>query len=184
MERVCRVVMFCDISGFMRLATVLGDRMPGFVQEFYEMVGDAVVGLGGRLVKYIGDSVLSVFSSGREIEAVRCAQRMQGGFLELLGRHAPGADARLEAAISSGEVTEGVYGHGSLRLFDVMGEPVAHASVLSRFPGIKVTAKVRDAVGGELRMEERPPVPLKWGGDPLRVWIVSERCGFTGKAAS
>jgi adenylate cyclase len=174
MEKVNRVILFCDISGFMRLASSIGERMPAFVQEFYRMVGDAAVVGGGRIVKYIGDAVLVVFPGGAESQAVRCAQRMRGGFAELLGRHAPGDGARLEVAISSGEVVEGIFGHDSLRLYDIMGEPVAHAAVMNRFPGIIVTAKVRDAAGGEFRMKEMPPVPPKWGGDPLRAWRVLE----------
>ena len=174
MEKVRRVVMFCDISGFMRLAVSLGDRMPGFVQEFYEMAGDAVVDGGGRLVKYIGDSVLCVFPGGREPDAVRCARRMRGDFVRLLGRYAPDGVARLEVAISSGEVTEGIFGHDSLRLYDVMGEAVAHAAVLNRLPGIKVTGDVRDAVGSVFRTTEMPAVPLKWSREQLQAWIVQE----------
>jgi class 3 adenylate cyclase len=37
------VILFCDISGFMRLAASLGGRLPEFVQEFYETAGDAIV---------------------------------------------------------------------------------------------------------------------------------------------
>ena len=51
MERVRLVVLFCDISAFMRLSGSLGGGMPGFVQAFYEVVGDAVVERGGTLIK-------------------------------------------------------------------------------------------------------------------------------------
>lgn len=137
--------------------------MPAFVQEFYRTVGDAVVGGGGRIVKYIGDAVLVVFPGGGEVEAVRCGLRMRGGFTELLGRYASGDGARLEVAISSGEVVEGIFGHESLRLYDIMGETVAHAAILNRIPGIIVSAKVSDAVGGEFPLKELPPVLPKWG---------------------
>jgi class 3 adenylate cyclase len=173
-EKVKLVVLFCDISGFMRLAVTLGDRMPVFIQAFYETIGEAVVGLGGTLVKYIGDSVLCVFPEAREADAVRCALRMRGDFGELLGRYASGGSARLEVAISSGEVVQGVYGHASLRTFDIMGEAVSHAAVMSRGPGIKITTQVRDAVRGQYRTKELPAIPLKWGGDPLEAWLVLE----------
>jgi adenylate cyclase len=172
MEKRRRVILFCDISGFMRLAASLGSRMPAFVQAFYEMAGGALVGLGGRIVKYIGDGVLGVFPDGREPEAVQCALRMRAGFKDLLGRHAPGDGAELEVAISSGEVVEGVYGHESLRLHDVMGEAVAHAAVLNRIPGITVSREVRDAVRAKYRTKELPAVPLKWRNDPLEAWQV------------
>jgi class 3 adenylate cyclase len=138
------------------------------------MTGDAVVGSGGSIVKYIGDSVLCRFLAGREVEAVRCARRLREGFRALVGRHAPGDGARLEVAISSGEVVQGVFGHPSKLLDDIMGETVANAFILNRFPGIKVTKEVRGAVGAEHRTRELPAIPQKWGGDPLEAWLVLE----------
>jgi adenylate cyclase len=173
-EKRRRVVVFCDISGFMRLAASLGGRLPEFVQEYYEMAGDAVAASGGRLVKYIGDAVLSVFPEGREREAMRCALRMRAGFGELLGKYAPVDGARLEIAVSSGEVAEGVCGHRSLRMYDVMGDAVAHAAVLNRLPGIVVTTEVRRVLGPLYRVEKMPSVPLKWSADALEAWRVLE----------
>jgi class 3 adenylate cyclase len=174
MEKVRRVVLACDISGFMRLVVPLGDRMPAFVQEFYEMAGDAVAAFGGTLVKYIGDSVLCVFPEGGETDAVWCARRMRDGFRTLLGRYAPGDGAQLEVAISSGELVQGVFGHPSKRMYDVMGETVAHAFILNRFPGIKVTAGVRDAIGAEYRTKALPAISLKWRAEPLEAWLLLE----------
>ncbi len=177
MEKVRRVVLICDISGFMRLATSLGDRMPAFVQEFYEIAGEAIVDAGGRIVKYIGDALLGTFPEGREIEAMRCALRMRGGFAELIERRAPGDGAQLEVAISSGELVEGVFGHHSLRLADIMGETVAYAAILNRFPGIKITKEVHDAVGDAFLATEISAIPLKWGQDQLRAWLVHPQRG-------
>ena len=108
-----------------------------------------------RLVKYIGDAVLCVFPGGREPDAVRCARRLRDGFRQLLGRYVPDSDSQLEVAISSGEA-------------------VAHASVLNRFPGIKVTGKVREALDSDFQATEMPAVPPKWSREPLGVWIVHE----------
>ncbi len=174
MRRVQRVILFCDISGFMRLAGSLGERLPGFVQEFYATAGNAIVGCGGTLIKYIGDAILSVFPEGREADAVRCAIRMRQDFAMLVRTCAPGDTARLEAAISSGEVVQGTFGHPSLRLEDIMGEAVAHASVLNRIPGIVVTEAVKTALGGAFRIKELPPLPVKWGAKPLQAWQIVE----------
>jgi class 3 adenylate cyclase len=174
MERVRRVVLFCDISGFMRLSGSLGSGMPGFLQAFYELVGNAVVDSGGTLVKYLGDAVLSVFPEGREGNAVRCAIRQRQDFTALVRAHAPGDAAHLEAAISSGEVSQGTFGHSSLRTEDIMGDVVAHASVLNRIPGIVVTEAVKNALGGTFRTKELPPLPVKWDAKPIQPWQIIE----------
>jgi len=76
--------------------------------------------------------------------------------------------------MSAGEVEEGVYGHRSLRMYDVMGEAVAHAAVLNHVPGIVVTSEVRRALGAEFRTEKLPAIPLKWKADALEAWRVLE----------
>ncbi len=175
MKKVSLVVLFCDIRGFMRLSVSLGNRMPAFVQKFYEKAGDAVVDNGGSILKYIGDAILCVFPRGRENEAVRCAVRMRKDFAALVESYKMAQVADLGAAVSSGDVTRGVFGHRSLRVDDVMGETVAHAAVLNRLAGIKVTDKVRQALGAEFHAEELPPLSLKWTSENLRVWEVKPR---------
>jgi adenylate cyclase len=172
MERVSLVVLYCDISGFMRLSGSLGVGMPGFLQTFYELVGNAVVERGGRLIKYLGDAVLCAFPEGREADAVDCAIRLRQDFAALVRTNAPGDAARLEAAISAGEVMQGTFGHPSLRTEDIMGETVAHASVLNRVPGIVVTDAVKSALGGAFRTKELPPLPVKWGANPIQAWQI------------
>ncbi len=171
-ERVKLVVLFCDISGFMRLTRQLGERTSELVQEFYEKAGDAAVDNGGTILKYIGDAMLCVFPDGRERDAVRAAVRMRSDFAALLEGYASGTEAQLHAGISSGEVTRGVFGHRSLRLEDVMGETVAHAAALNRLPGITVTDRVREAIGAEFRAVELAPLPLTWSGGTLGAWEI------------
>jgi adenylate cyclase len=172
MKKVSLVVLFCDIRGFMRLSVSLGRRVPAFVQKFYDKAGDAVVDNGGSIVKYIGDAILCVFPRGRENEAVRCAVRMRKDFAALVETYVKAQVAELGAAVSSGEVFRGVIGHKSLRVDDVMGVTVAHAAVLNRLPGIKVTDPVRRAIGPEFHAVELPPLSLKWTSENLRAWEV------------
>jgi adenylate cyclase len=174
MDRVRRVVMFCDISGFMRLSASLGGAMPGFLQAFYELVGNTVVECGGTLIKYLGDAVLSVFPDGGETDAARCTIRLRLDFAALVRTYAPGDAARLEAAISSGEVVQGTFGHPSLRTEDIMGDAVALASILNRVPGIVVTEAVKNALGGTFRTRELPPLPVKWDVKPIHAWQIIE----------
>ena len=174
MQKVSLVVLFCDISDFLGLSVGLGERMPEFVQQYYEVAGDAVVSCGGSILKYIGDAVLCVFPTGREKEAVRCALRMRGAFAGLLRSYSVREGSQLGVAVSSGEVTRGVFGHQSLRLDDIMGDIVMHAAILNRIPGIKVTDKVREAVMTEFTTTELPSMPMKGKPGTLRAWSVQE----------
>ncbi len=173
MEKVNLVVLFCDIRGFMRLSVTLGRGMPAFVQKFYEKAGDAIVENGGTILKYMGDAILCVFPRGRENEAVRCAVRMRRDFAALVESRTTARLSELDAAVSSGPVTRGVFGHKSLKVDDVLGETVAHAAVLNRLPGIKVTDPVRKSLGPEFHAVELPSLSLKWTSENLRAWEVS-----------
>ena len=42
MENVSLVILYCDMRGFARMAVALGSRMPAFVQEFYEAMGEEI----------------------------------------------------------------------------------------------------------------------------------------------
>ena len=56
-----RVILFCDCHDFSRLQLVLPGPVLEFVDSFYRVCGECVVAAGGRIVKYIGDSILAVF---------------------------------------------------------------------------------------------------------------------------
>ena len=172
MENVELVVLFCDISNFMRLSAALKERAPEFMQSFYESAGDCIVRRGGSIIKYIGDAILCVFPRGAEEDALRCAIDMRSGLTSLLRRYSVDEGAQLEAAIDSGSVTRGRFGHRSLLTDDVMGETVARASVLNRHRGIVVSRAVRDALPRSFRTEELPPLPMKWRSDSLEAWRV------------
>ena len=176
MDKVNRVILFCDIHDFGLLSGSLGDGMPGFVQAFYEMVGAAVQANGGQLVKYIGDSVLALFPGGAELEAVRCALRMRGEYARLPGARAGGVASELEVSIGSGPVVEGIFGHESLRLRDVFGETVCNTAMIMHFRGVALTREVRGAVQERYPTERLPDRPLRWLPEPLEVWrVVEER---------
>jgi class 3 adenylate cyclase len=174
MENGTRVVLFCDIHCFSRVARALGDALPGFIQSFYQLVGDAVVSQGGRLLKYIGDSVLAVFPEGAEAAAVRSALAMRSGFPRIVPPLAAGIGTVLEVAIGCGPVWHGVFGHGSLRMEDVFGETVSETAILSHTQGIALTGAVRNAVAARFPTERQPDVTPKWRQEPLQWWRVIE----------
>jgi adenylate cyclase len=175
MENVKRVILFCDIREFSRLARALGDALPAFVQAFYEMVGAAVVSSGGKLIKYIGDSVLAVFPEGMEEAAVRSGLGMRAAYPSLPGSQAGGVHSELVVSIGSGLVAFGIVGHQSLRNEDVFGETVNETAMIAHAAGFVVSRPVRDALAGRVPTEPLPDVQLKWRADPVQAWRVIEQ---------
>jgi adenylate cyclase len=175
MENVKRVILFCDIREFSRLARALGDALPAFVQAFYEMVGAAVVSSGGKLIKYIGDSVLAVFPEGMEEAAVRGGLGMRAAYPSLPGSQAGGVRSELVVSIGSGLVAFGVVGHQSLRNEDVFGETVNETAMIAHGAGFVVSRTVRDALAGRVPTEPLPDVQFKWRADPVQAWRVIEQ---------
>jgi adenylate cyclase len=181
MENVKRVILFCDIREFGRLARALGDALPAFVQGFYEMVGAAVVSQGGKLIKYIGDSVLAIFPEGTEEAAVRSGLRMRAAYPTLAGGRAAGIRSDLSVSIGSGVVAFGIIGHASLRTEDVFGETVNETAMIAHSADLVVSRSVRDALavrdslGARVLMEPLPDVQLKWRTEPVQAWRVIEQ---------
>ncbi len=174
MEDVRLGILFCDLHGFARLAVRLGQRMPDFVQEFYEAMGEEITGHGGTIVKYMGDAVLATFPEGSERQAVTAALAMRRAVKGLLARWSIASDCELEVAVTAGTVARGVVGHRSLRASDVLGEIVSEAAVLGHYRGVAITAQVRKAIGGSFATEPMGDTRLKWRTTPLPAWRVIE----------
>lgn len=129
---------------------------------------------GGTIVKYLGDSMLCVFSDGAERQAVACALEMRPTFATLARQRDLPPDTELEVGIASGEVATGVFGHRSLRMRDVFGEVVSVAETIGHHEGIAVTEGVRDAVHTTYETRRLPDLKVKWQDEPLRIWEVVE----------
>ena len=170
-----RVVLFTDIHHFSIATQVLAERQYAFLQAFYETLGDIVVEHQGELVKYLGDGVLCVFPAGLEQHAVASAIAMREAFAEMVRRWELPADTELEVGIGAGEVGEGVFGHRTLRQWDVYGEVVNRAAMIGHHRGVAVTERVYEKVKGAYAVRRLPDVVLKWQEEPLRVWEVEGR---------
>ena len=172
--RETRVILFWDLHNYSVAARQLGARQASFLQESYERMGEIVVSHGGTIVKYLGDSMLCVFPERGESQAVGCALEMRPAFAALAQEWRLPADTELEVGIASGEVATGVFGHRSLRMWDVFGETVSVAATIGHHEGIAVTEGVRDAVHGAHETRRLPDLKVKWQDEPLRIWEVVE----------
>ena len=171
-EKRSMVLLFTDCHDFSKAFLEIGDRGPQFMQDFYQAVGEEAVSRGGKIVKYIGDAMLIVMDAGMETASIEAAAAMRRAYAGVVSRYGILTDTDLEVGIGSGEVFTGIFGHESLRSFDVFGERVNETAVIMHYRGIMVTKAVREACGDRFtfrRMEDRKP---KWSDTPFEVWVV------------
>lgn len=165
--------------------------LASFIQEYYAMLGEAVVRHGGRVIKYIGDGSLSVFPAtdtaavASAAAAIRCGFELRDGYARIAAAARLGIETDLEVGIAYGSVVAGTFGHHSLRSYDVFGEAVNEAAMITHHRGVAVTGSLRalfddraaqsggnQAVDAQaaLRFARLPDRPLKWRPEPLEVW--------------
>lgn len=172
-----RVVLFTDVHNFSTATHVLAERQCDFLQELYETLGDIVVEHQGRLVKYLGDGFLCVFAAGLERQAVDSALALRTAFSDMVRRWDLPAEVELEVGIDAGQVGEGVFGHRTLRQWDVWGEVVNRAARIGHHRGVAVTRRVVDQVQDTHAVRRLPDVALKRESEPLEIWEVERRSG-------
>lgn len=186
---LARAVGFADMVSFTRRTAGLGSTdLSDFVQRFEAAARDVVAGLGGRVVKTIGDAVLFIADDAATgaLIAVGLADAF-GGSIDLEAESAPGG--LVEGARGVTPVRVGlVWGRVLSRFGDVFGPSVnvaarltdtaepssvltdpATAQVLAHDPRFTLTAQgERDLAGvGRLepyRLERAPGVPHELEG--------------------
>ena len=168
------VVLFTDIHDFSIVANILRENQYSFLQEVYEKLGDIIVAYNGEIIKYMGDAILCIFPANSENEVVKCALELRKAFGDIVHARNILHDTELEIGIGSGEVGVGLFGHKSLRQKDVFGEEVNRVAMIGHYRGIAITESVYDKVRTEYRTGRLTKFPVKWQGEPLRVWEIME----------
>jgi adenylate cyclase len=170
--KINKVILFVDLHNYSIVTIRLGDRAPEFTQAYYVLSGNAVVDHGGTLIKYIGDAVLAVFDEGEELNAVKAALETRERFAELSNSMGVGDITEIEAGIGSGEVAFGTFGHSSLLVTDLCGEPVSEVAMIMHHRGVAVTKEVHAAISSTMECNALPGRQLKWREEPLEQWEV------------
>ncbi|MBI5478446.1 MAG: adenylate/guanylate cyclase domain-containing protein [Deltaproteobacteria bacterium] len=132
LQEIEATVVTHDVKGFGVLAAQLGPvEMGAELGRFYEHVADHVTAEGGRVVKFVGDAVLSVFLGKKDhrtaaLRAVlRSLQSRDSWLTESADAGRPLLDYTVGA--SAGPVLAGDVGIPKLRSYDVLGRPVNFA---------------------------------------------------------
>ena len=176
-ERRQVTVVFADLSGYTAVAETMDpEAVKSLVERCLRRLGEEGERYGGRVDKYIGDNVMSIFGAPVAHEddaerAVRAALGMQAAMAEInegLG-DTHGVSFALRVGVNTGEVLAGSVG----REYTVIGDTVNVASRLETAsrPG-SVTVGERTYRATRHVVEYRPleALELKGKADPVRAW--------------
>jgi adenylate cyclase len=164
LQVVDATVVLTDLRDFSPLAGQLGPVELGLaLSRFYEHVGTFIDKSHGRIVKFIGDGVLTVFvgpaaeNRARALRAVVDLVNARQTFLdENAAMKLPVLDYSIGA--SSGTVLAGELGTEKLRFYDVLGAPVNHAFRLTALAARRGVSNLIDAATIEgAWAADRPP---------------------------
>lgn len=144
-ETIHAVIWYCDLRGFTELTDSLArDRVIDLLNEYFEIMVDAVTAEGGEALKFIGDAMLAIFELDQKAEvASRCAAALRAAALVQTKiahrnrerREAGEPEIRFGLALHLGEVSYGNIGSANRLDFTVVGPAVNHAARLQKLAG-------------------------------------------------
>ena len=180
-ERRPITVMFCDLVGSTSLAAQLdAEDWRTLVNSYLDEASAAVTGLGGHVLKKLGDGLMALFGYPHAQEndaerAVRAALSIQRALVEINARNASKGAPELAARIGldSGQV-----------VVDATGEVFGDApNIAARVQGaaepgtILITATVQRQTAGLFVAEERGQHELKGVSAPMTLYRVVRASG-------
>ena len=173
--------MFCDLVGSTSLAAKLdAEDWRNLVNAYLDEASAAVTGLGGHVLKKLGDGLMALFGYPQAQEndaerAVRAALAIQRALADLNARNARSGAPELSAriGIECGSVVVDAAG-------EVFGEApnVAARVQAAAEPGsVLVTGSVQRQVAGLFVVEEKGAHELKGVAQPLSLYRVVRASG-------
>ena len=180
-ERRPITVMFCDLVGSTSLAAKLdAEDWRNLVNAYLDEASGAVTGLGGHVLKKLGDGLMALFGYPQAQEndaerAVRAALAIQRALADLNARSARSGAPELSAriGIECGSVVVDANG-------EVFGEApnVAARVQAAAEPGsVLVTGSVQRQVAGLFVVEEKGAHGFKGVAQPLSLYRVVRASG-------
>lgn len=152
-------VTFFDLSHFADWSGSTDDlRIAELLQAFYAECGAVLQTAGLRIVKFMGDAGLAVFSPEQAPQAIDALADLAVKSRELLATH--GLDAWLNINVHVGPVVTGLFGVPGEERYDVLGKTVNVAARLGR-RGLTLSPQAYRCLGGEHRerfQKHQPPV--------------------------
>jgi class 3 adenylate cyclase len=153
------LVGFVDLSRFHPFTQRTQDaEVASMLSDYYELVGDAIEGSGGQVVKFMGDAALTVHAEEDVDRGVQALLELkQSGDAWLADRGIP-SEQNMNAHF--GSVTAIMVGTRTDKRPDIFGDVVATAVVM-RSRGFALTAQVFRKLSPETRTlfkKHTPPI--------------------------
>ena len=165
-ERKLATVLFADVVGFTSLSERTDPEVVAhMVDAAFKDLGEVVADHGGRVDKYMGDSLMAVF--GVPVAHDDDAERAVAAGLAM---RQLGGDLVFSIGINSGEVMATAVGRGDLT---VIGDTVNVAARLEKAaaPGEVLCGRLTvELAGDRVKFRERQAVLLKGKSAPVEVW--------------
>jgi class 3 adenylate cyclase len=180
-ERRPITVMFCDLVGSTSLAAKLdAEDWRNLVNAYLDEATTAVTGLGGHVLKRLGDGLMALFGYPHAQEndaerAVRAALAIQRGLADINARNSPigGPELSARVGLESGPVVVEMSG-------EVFGDApnIAARVQAAADPGsVLITTNVQRQVAGLFVVEERGAHDLKGVSAPVALYRVVRASG-------
>jgi class 3 adenylate cyclase len=115
----------------------------------YERVGDSIAAAGGRVIKFIGDATLLVFSEKLADAGVRAILNLIEFEDDLMEKK--GWDCRLQAKAHFGSVIAGEFGSDDDRRYDILGKAVNATARLKHVGAVTLSASAYRKLSPELQ---------------------------------
>ncbi len=143
------LVAFCDLTGFTRMSlTRTNMEIYDFLSSYYEKVGDAVESAGGKVVKFMGDGAMAVFTDDKAEKGILALLKLKEDW------DAAMAKARIPCAlivkVHFGRAVSGFIGTRNEKRFDLFGATV-NTAALTRAAGFAITPQAFRKLGAPAR---------------------------------
>jgi adenylate cyclase len=158
-RRIEAALWVCDLRGFTQLSQSHGlERVIPMLNDYFDAVGEAVHEHGGEILKFIGDAVIAIFSTGdgEHGQETACQAALAAAEKAITNLDALGRGMRCGVALHFGEALYGNIGFGDRLDFTVVGPDVNLVSRLEAFsaeadPPIAISAAFGALCGRPLR---------------------------------
>jgi adenylate cyclase len=188
-------ILFVDIRQFTRLSEgMLAHNVVGLLNEVFQLISDIILGRGGTIDKFIGDSVMAYFGAPvphadhalRAVTAaLEIARAIESRNERLATEGGPGAPVSIGIGIHTGVVVVGNIGSDRRTDFTAIGDPVNVAHRLEKLSGagqILVSEAVQRRVRGAVELRFEGERQLSGREEPVHVYAVDT--GRSGNAAT
>ena len=186
-EEIDVTLLFADLRGFTKMSD---KRLPYDVvfilNQYFELMGEAIESTDGYLDKFIGDGIMAIFGirSGADIgakQAIGAAIKMGQRLSELNARLEGELDEPLRMGIGlhRGSAIVGNMGYGDAMSVTAIGSTVNTAARLEGTAKtlnvqLVISKEVTDAAGVDLPDHELHSVEVRGRQDPLDVYAIED----------